>query len=233
MKSRVFVVDDDLRMCRLIHDALSDDFVVEFSREATTVIEKLVADPPDVILLDWKLPDMEGIELCNIIRKNKTISNLPIIMLTGVTPTRQKVSALEMGADDYITKPFEIDELVARIRAVLRRKSAGLIPIESVQYGPFGLDPTRYDVQLKKQSIPVSRAEFDLLYILIKNPGRPLSRQFLLDHVLGYDASTSVTTRTIDVHMAHLRRKLGSAGRKYLQTIKNVGYVFEDPKRKP
>ncbi|MBI4055758.1 MAG: response regulator transcription factor [Elusimicrobia bacterium] len=230
MKIRVFLVDDDPHLMGLLREALpAKEFDLQGCQEATRALELIEADPPDVLLLDWRLPDISGMEMCRMVRKHKKLSGLPILMLTAVTPVDKKVDALEGGADDYLTKPFEIEELIARIRAVLRRKASGLVPSETVRVGRLELDPARRQVRLNGRSVHLTRIELELLHLLLKNPGRPLSRQFLVDHVQGYQHSLGLSTRTVDVHMVYLRKKLGSWGPQHIQTVRNMGYLFEPP----
>ena len=179
--------------------------------------------PPSLVLLDLMLPGMSGIELCRRLRREPTTERMPLIMLTAKAAETEKIEGLEIGADDYITKPFSVKEVVARVRAVLRR--AGADEIERYEDDRLSVDFVEMRVFVDKEEIKLTRKEFGLLSYLAKNAGRVATRENLLDNVWGY--SYFGDTRTLDVHIRRLRQKLGDYG-KAIETVVGVGYRFTD-----
>ena len=178
------------------------------------------ANKPDLIVLDLMLPGKDGYDVCKAIRKT---SNTPIIMLTAKETELERVLGLELGADDYITKPFSPLELVARIKAVLRRSSGqDDEEIDEFTVGSIFMKVGTREVLVKGQPVELTRKEFDLLHIFMQNAGKVLTREFLLQKVWGYEYEGE--TRTVDVHIRHLRRKLGPEGEERIETIHGVGY---------
>jgi two-component system alkaline phosphatase synthesis response regulator PhoP len=178
----------------------------------------------DLILLDLALPGMDGFELCKSLRRTPETSSLPIIMLTARVEETDKVVGLELGADDYITKPFSIKEVLARIKAVLRRATPSEPRANVLRAGPFVLDLEGHILKLDGREMSLTRKEYDLLALLIQNRGRVCTRDVLLDRVWGYDYAGE--TRTVDVHIRKLRKKLGRAGEECIETVIGVGYRF-------
>jgi len=228
MKTRILLVEDDPALRKLLKEALPESiFVIDIAETGREGLEMIVKRKPDLILLDWNLPDLNGFEVCKYIRQNKDCAHIPIIMVTAYSELNRKVSALEVGADDYITKPFEIEELIARVKAVLRRRQGGA-PEEAITKANITINLTTYSVEVDKKPIILTAKEFDLLYVLMKNAGRILTREFLLERIWGYAAD--VSTRTVDVHIRRLRKKLGVKNASLIQTFRGVGYKFkEDP----
>jgi two-component system alkaline phosphatase synthesis response regulator PhoP len=228
MKTRILLVEDDPALRKLLKDALPESiFIIDIAETGREGLDMIVKRKPDLILLDWNLPDLNGFEVCKYIKQNKDCAHIPVIMVTAYAELNRKVSALEVGADDYITKPFEIEELIARVKAVLRRRQGGA-PEESITKSKIILNLTTYSVEVDKKPIVLTAKEFDLLYVLMKNAGRILTREFLLERIWGY--AVDVSTRTVDVHIRRLRKKLGTKYAELIQTFRGVGYKFkEDP----
>jgi two-component system, OmpR family, phosphate regulon response regulator PhoB len=183
---------------------------------------------PDLIVLDLMLPGVDGLEVCRQLRRDAITASVPIIMLTAKSDEVDRIVGLEIGADDYVVKPFSPKELVARVRAVLRRAHPDQAAAP-ISVGPISLDAARHAVSVEGAPIVLTPKEFDLLQALLESAGRVLSREYLLNRVWGYARADVVESRTVDVHIRRLRAKLGDAGSR-IATIKSVGYRFEtDP----
>lgn len=221
MKQRILVVDDEVPIQELIKFNLEQaGFDVEVAGDGIQAIEMFERNKPDLIVLDLMLPGKDGYDVCKAIRKT---SNTPIIMLTAKETELERVLGLELGADDYITKPFSPLELVARIKAVLRRSSGQEDDdIDEFQVGSIFMKVDTREVKVNGELIELTRKEFDLLHIFLLNVGKVLTREFLLQKVWGYEYEGE--TRTVDVHIRHLRRKLGPEGEERIETIHGVGY---------
>lgn len=221
MKQRILVVDDEVPIQELIKFNLEQaGFEVEIADNGIAALEMFEANKPDLIVLDLMLPGKDGYDVCKAIRKT---SNTPIIMLTAKETELERVLGLELGADDYITKPFSPLELVARIKAVLRRSSGqDDEEIDEFTVGSIFMKVGTREVLVKGESVELTRKEFDLLHIFMQNAGKVLTREFLLQKVWGYEYEGE--TRTVDVHIRHLRRKLGPEGEERIETIHGVGY---------
>ncbi|MDI9451123.1 MAG: response regulator transcription factor [Limnochordia bacterium] len=221
MKQRILVVDDEINIQELIRVNLEQaGFEVEIADNGIAALGKFEANKPDLIILDLMLPGKDGYDVCKAIRKT---SNVPIIMLTAKETELERVLGLELGADDYITKPFSPLELIARIKAVLRR-SSGQEDDEADEYtvGSIFMKVGTREVLVKGKPVDLTRKEFDLLHTFMQNAGKVLTREFLLQKVWGYEYEGE--TRTVDVHIRHLRRKLGPEGEERIETIHGVGY---------
>jgi DNA-binding response OmpR family regulator len=183
------------------------------------------AASPDLILLDLMLPEMDGFEVCRRLRQDPATQAVPLVMLTARGDEVDRVLGLELGADDYVVKPFSPREVVARVRAVLRRSrpAASTTP---VIVGPLQIDAAAHTVSVDGVPVNLTRREFDLLRALVEARGRVLSREFLLEHVWGYTAAGEIESRTVDVHVRRLRQKLGPAGPR-IGTVTGVGYRLE------
>jgi len=223
MNHRVLVIDDDEKLNALLVEYLSRfDFEVRTATHPHEGLKALKADPPDLVILDVMLPDMEGFEVCREIRKAYTI---PIIMLTARGEVTDRVVGLELGADDYIPKPFEPRELVARIQAVLRRgHSEDTSEIRKI--GPLVVDFGKHAAKLNEQSIDLTTAEFEILSLLIERAGRVLNRDQILEHVRGLE--WDAYNRSIDVLISRLRQKLKDDPKhpRFIKTIWGAGYMF-------
>jgi two-component system phosphate regulon response regulator PhoB len=226
MAAEVLVVEDepDIRAL-IVHHLTQDGFRCRTAADGVEALARLRAGVPDLVVLDLMLPGIDGLELTRRLRAEPAWASLPIIMLTAKADEVDRVVGLELGADDYVSKPFSPKELLARVRAVLRRAR----PVEAgraLAGGDVALDPTRHRVTVSGAPVDLTRKEFDLLHALMASAGRVLSREFLLNRVWGYARADEIESRTVDVHVRRLRAKLGEAGRR-IATVKSVGYRFE------
>jgi DNA-binding response OmpR family regulator len=227
-KNRVLIVEDEQDIAELIKHALerSGDAEAEIVGSGDLALKAVASHPPDLIILDLNLPVLSGVEVCRILRGRSDRPRVPIIMLTARTGESDRVAGLDMGADDYVTKPFSLRELNSRVRAVLRR-SAGTEDSQATAYQGTHLaaDFDAVSVTVSGQPVRLTRREFELLRYLVQNKNRVASRERLLERVWGYDRL--VETRSVDVHVGRLRGKLGEAGRQ-IETVIGLGYRFVD-----
>ena len=215
----ILVVDDDKSVVDVAKAALeAEGFQVESASSGTEALDKFRLFKPSLIVLDIMLPGLDGLEVCRRIRAE---SDTPIIMLTAKGEDVDKIVGLELGADDYVTKPFNPRELVARVKAVLRRYEKGLEPARVVRLGDLVIDPASREATLKGNRLELRRKEFDLLLTLARHKNIVLTREQLLNLVWGYDFYG--TTRTVDVHIARLREKLAGSN-VVIETVHGVGY---------
>lgn len=222
---KILVIDDDIYLCDLIKFYLNKEGLdTIFAHNGQEGLNKLRDETPDLVLLDIMLPGMDGWTVCREIQK---ISDIPVIMLTAKGEDFDKVLGLELGADDYVVKPFNFKELIARIKAVLRRYHSRTFKIDQIVYPGLLVDIQQYLVKLKGNNLDLSPKEIELLYLLAKNPNQVFTRQQLLDNIWGYDYTGG--TRTIDVHIERLRKKLNGTeeGAWQIKTVWGVGYKFE------
>lgn len=228
---KILLIEDDQETVEFIKDLLSQSgFSVEHSYNGKDIIKKVSVYLPDLIILDLTLPDIDGIDVCRELKADIRFQTIPVIMLTARTSTEDKVVGFESGADDYITKPFDPQELIARIKALLRRVEIyGGKPNEVITIGPLTIDVASHSVVvLQPQKIDLTPKEFQLLYLLMKNKNRVLERKYLLKTLWGYaDEQEMEKTRTLDVHIMNLRKKLGEDVARYIKTVENIGYKFE------
>ena len=229
MAREVLVVEDEPDIRRLVVLHLErDGFRCRTAANGLDALREAKANVPDLVVLDLMLPGLDGLEVCRRLRSDASTAGVPIIMLTAKSDEVDRVVGLEVGADDYVAKPFSPKELVARVRAVLRRSRPSQ-PTRVLTVGPVTLDPERHVVTLGGKALQLTPKEFDLLQALLEAAGRVLSREYLLNHVWGYARADEIESRTVDVHVRRLRAKLGDAGSR-IATIKSVGYRFEvDP----
>src|SRR6202163_3053245 len=224
--TRIMVVEDDRDIgelvCRYLEKASFTADLVSSGRDAVAALE---AGAPDLLILDLMLPHVDGLEICRLVRATHKTAAIPIIMLTARAEESERIVGLEIGADDYIAKPFSPNELVARVRALLRRAHRQPARAASVTYGPLVVDSERHTVSLKGKSVTLTAKEFLLLEYLLKHKGRVLSRDVLLTDVWGYKYTGG--TRTVDVHVRRLREKLPMLG-DALVTVKQFGYKLLD-----
>jgi len=222
---RILVVEDEQPIREMVGFALKKaGLKVEEAVDAEQALLALASDPPDLLLLDWMLPGMSGVELARRLRREETTAKLPIIMLTARTEENDRVHGLEVGADDYITKPFSPRELVARINAVLRRVQ-GASDEKPIEFDGLSLDPVGHRVQVDGRRLELAPTEFRLLHFFMTNPDRVYSRERLLDHVWG--RGVFVEERTVDVHIRRLRKALQERGYdRFIQTVRGAGYRF-------
>ncbi|MBE7041547.1 MAG: response regulator transcription factor [Ruminococcaceae bacterium] len=223
---RILVVDDDKNICELIRLYLEKEgFSVSLAHDGQAALNQFKESTPSLVLLDIMLPKMDGFQVCREIRR---ISNIPIIMLTAKGETFDKVLGLELGADDYIVKPFENKELVARIKAALRRYDPKEDAEKEVVYPNLAINLTNYELKINGNALDVPPKELELLYYLATNPNKVFTREQLLETVWGFDYFGD--SRTVDVHVKRLREKLELAGEGQnwqLKTVWGVGYKFE------
>ncbi len=226
MGARILAIDDEPDLLELVRVGLTQaGYVVETAASGNEALAALRRAPPDLILLDVMLPDLSGTELCARIRADQRLASVPIIMLTAKSEEIDRVVGLEVGADDYVTKPFSPRELSLRVRAVLRRRAPAGDRARVVEHGPLRVDPESHRASVAGREIVLTAKEFQLLLALMTRPGRVLTRERLLDEVWGSDIT--VTSRTIDTHLKRLREKLGEAG-SLVETVRGVGYRFAE-----
>jgi DNA-binding response OmpR family regulator len=224
--TRVLVVEDDRDIADLVGRYLQKaGFDVTVLASGARALAAIAQQPPDVIVLDLMLPEVSGAEVCRTVRSNDKTAATPIIMLTARADEAERVAGLEMGADDYLTKPFSPNELVARVRALVRRAERRPFESNRVSYGPIQIDAERHTVLSNGSEVSLTAKEFLLLQYLLKHRGRVLSRDVLLTDVWGYTYTGG--TRTVDVHVRRLREKLPSLNQA-LVTVKQFGYKLLD-----
>ncbi|MDP1853709.1 MAG: response regulator transcription factor [Candidatus Omnitrophota bacterium] len=226
-KEKILVVDDEKDIVKMLdYNLKKEGFRVISAEDGKAALNLAEREHPDLIILDLMLPEIDGLEVCKILKKQDKTSGIPIIMLTAKSQETDKIVGLELGADDYVTKPFSPKELIARVKAVLRRvKEKEKIP-EVFTVGDLGIDFSKIQVEVKGKLINLTAKEFELLRTLIKVKGRVLSRDYLLDTIWGFDKALEIETRTVDVHIRTLRKKLKSEAKRIV-TVKNYGYRFE------
>jgi DNA-binding response OmpR family regulator len=222
--SRILIVEDERKIARFLELELQHEgYEVETAGDGRTGLEKALTWKPDLLILDLMLPELSGIEVCRRLRHE---SDVPIIMLTAKDDVSDKVMGLDMGADDYMTKPFAIEELLARIRVGLKKHRASAMPVSTaLTAGKLTLDPARYAVSWDGTPIQLTKKEFDLLKYLMEHKGQAVTRDALLSDVWGYDYAGD--TNVVDVYIRYLRHKIDEPfGVKTLHTIRAVGYMF-------
>jgi len=229
MPTRILIVEDDPDIAELVGRYLDKaGFVTERAASGREALQTIAVRPPGLMVLDLMLPHVDGLEVCRQIRANEATAAIPIIMLTARAEESERIVGLELGADDYLAKPFSPNELVARVRALLRRAERGpaSAATRTLAYGPIVLDTERHIVASHGRDIPLTAKEFLLLEYLMQHKGRVLSRDVLLTDVWGYRYTGG--TRTVDVHVRRLREKLPvlASG---LVTVKQFGYKLVDP----
>jgi len=223
---KILVVDDEEHIQELIKFNLEKSgFKVICAGNGIDAIKIVKEQFPQLMLLDLMLPGMDGLDVCKEIRKDSAMSNMPIIMITANGEEIDKIIGLELGADDYITKPFSVRELVARVRAMLRRTNFQLVE-KTFSIGNLAIDFGKHEVIKSESKVDLTLKEFELLEILIKNKGRIMTREFLLYKIWGYEYPGE--TRTVDVHIRHLRQKIEEDDKNptYIQTTRGIGYRF-------
>jgi len=229
--SRVLVVEDDQDIAALIARYLAKaGYATETLHAGTNVVARVRQDPPQLMILDLMLPGISGLQICSALRAEPGTAAIPIIMLTARGDEADRVLGLELGADDYLTKPFSPNELVARVRALLRRATPRPALEAVLRYGPIALDAARHIVSIADQQVRLTAKEFLLLQYLMQRPGRVLTRDVLLSDVWGY--SYPGETRTVDVHVRRLREKVPYL-EQALVTVQQFGYKLLDPSPAP
>ena len=225
MADRILIVEDEEKLARFVELELNHEgYEVQKAFDGRTGLMMALEGESDLILLDVMLPGMSGLELLRRLRKEK---QTPVILVTARDAVMDKVTGLDMGADDYITKPFEIEELLARIRAAMRKRTAPVSGGNVLTSGELKLDPARHEVHYGGERIELTHREFALLQVLMENRSIVLSREKLLELVWDYDYAGE--TNVVDVYIRYLRAKIDDAyGVKYIHTVRGVGYVFRD-----
>lgn len=224
-QTKVLIVDDDVNIAELIRLCLEKEgYVTVVANDGMKAIEKFKSEAPNLVLLDVMMPKVDGWQVCREIRR---VSNIPIIMLTAKGDTFDKVLGLELGADDYMVKPFESKELIARIKAVMRRyETKGQDITQEVVYPNLIINLSNYELKIEGEAVDIPPKELELLYFLCSNPNRVYTREQLLEEVWGFDYFGD--SRTVDVHVKRLREKLEGHEKNWqLKTVWGVGYKFE------
>ena len=223
----ILLVEDETAITEPLAEALErEGFSARVAGTAAEALSMAASREPDLVLLDIGLPDGSGLDVCRTLRQG---SNVPVIMLTARGSEADRVAGLELGADDYVVKPFSAREVTARVRAVLRRAGGGPGPGETIEIGKLRLDPDRHSATLDAKEIELSRKEFKLLQTLMERAGTVITRQALLEEV--WDMNWFGSTKTLDVHMSGLRKKLGddASDPRYIHTVRGVGFRFAAP----
>jgi two-component system alkaline phosphatase synthesis response regulator PhoP len=226
-KQRILVVDDDREVARLMRAYLEQaGYEVFVAYDGESAVHNLRREKPDLLLLDLMLPDKDGWDITRLVRSDPTLANTPIIMLTARVDINDKIVGLEIGADDYVTKPYDPREVVARVRARLRGQTAGTS--EVIQVGQLRLDTARMELEIDGQPIELTRTEFNLLKVLMEKSGYVFTRSELISRSLGSDYEG--TDRTLDSHIRNLRKKIEPDPKEptYIQTVYGVGYRMEE-----
>ena len=225
-KQRILVVDDDKSIVKVVRSYLEQaGYEVRVAYDGSTALHSLRSEKPDVLVLDLMLPDRDGWEITRLIRSDASLGAMPIIMLTARVEDTDKIVGLELGADDYITKPFNAREIVARVRALLRRAQfAQSTPPAQLRMGQLVLDIDQRSLTIGEKSVDLTRTEFTLLQLLMANPGHTFTRDELLEKSMGY--AYEGMGRTLDTHMSNLRKKIepDPSTPIYIQTVYGVGY---------
>ncbi|HEY8424638.1 MAG TPA: response regulator transcription factor [Limnochordales bacterium] len=226
--ARILVIDDDPKLLDMVRRALVyEGFDVQTATSGAQGLQMAQDAVPDVLILDWMIPDLDGLAICRRVRES---ADVPILMLTARDAVEDRVTGLEAGADDYLVKPFALEELVARIRALLRRhrhEAAAMQPNEVLRHGDLVLDSAAREVRRAGQLITLSTTEFELLRLFMLNPRRVLPRELIMERVWGYDFDGE--SNVLEVYVGYLRRKLEQGGRsRLIHTVRGVGYVLRE-----
>jgi two-component system alkaline phosphatase synthesis response regulator PhoP len=227
-RGTILVIDDEKDLIELVaYNLKKEGFLVRGAPDGESGMTAAVRDLPDIVLVDLMLPGIDGLEVCKRLRSETRTAHIPIIMLTAKSAESDRIVGLELGADDYVTKPFSPRELAARIKAVLRRSSiqSAPPPSEVIRYGELTIDVGRCEVSCEAEPIVLTATEFRLLNFLASHPGRVFSRSELIDAALGREVA--VVNRTIDVHITGLRKKLGNCS-EWIETVRGFGYRFKE-----
>jgi len=226
MNEKIYIVEDESDIAELLKVNLEKSgYKPKSFSEASSFFKKVEVEKPDLVILDLMLPDMDGLEVCKNLRGNPKTSGIPIIMLSAKGEETDRILGLELGADDYVTKPFSPRELISRIKAILRRavrsESTSIIKVANI----IEIDLDKHTVRVDGIKVELTSSEFRILTILAEKPGWVFSREKILDKVWGYEKA--VVDRTVDVHIRHLREKLGPAA-DYIKNIRGAGYKIDD-----
>jgi two-component system, OmpR family, alkaline phosphatase synthesis response regulator PhoP len=227
MLKKVLIVEDETDLVKLLkYNLEKEGFKVNYATDGTVALAEARRDPPDLVILDQMLPGLDGLEVCRQLRRNERFARTPVLILSARSEEADRVVGLELGADDYVTKPFSTREVVARVRALLRRNEPAGPPRLKIHRGEIVIDPTAHSVFVAGRAVELSALEFRLLHYLASHPGMVFSRDQLLDSVWGNDRT--VTPRSVDVYIRRIREKVEPAPQDpaYVQTIHGVGYRF-------
>ncbi len=225
MKQKILVVEDDPDIVNLLKYHLEEEgYKVSVAEDGQKGLKKAQEEMPDLLLLDLMLPKMSGLDICRILKGDKATRSIPVVMLTAKSEEVDRIVGFELGADDYVAKPFSPREVLLRVKAILKRVTdSGLYEKEELIEDSLKINIPRREVKIKNKEIVLTKTEFNLLLCLVQEKGRVQTREKLLDRVWGYD--TEVDTRTIDTHMRRLREKMGPLAERF-ETIRGVGYRF-------
>ena len=227
MKAKIFIVEDEPSIVTLVkYNLEKEDYKVFFSHNGEEGLKEIKKNEPDLVLLDWMLPDLSGIEICKALKKDPKFKNLPIIMLTAKNQDEDKVLGLNTGADDYLSKPFSHTELIARVNALLRRSKPS-ISEDVVTFGDLKIDRLQRKVFRGVVEIDLGPTEYKLIDFFIKNPTRVYSREQLLENI--WTSNVHVETRTVDVHIRRLRQAINIPDtKKLIRTVRSAGYALDN-----
>lgn len=225
MRKNILIVEDEKDIIEVLRYYLEkENYRVHVAQDGFQALELASKIIPNLILLDLMLPRLDGIETCRRLKSDERLRDIPVIMVTAKAEEADKIKGLEIGADDYVTKPFSAKELVARVKAHLRRRE-GSIPEKSFLYGSLSVDTVKHEIRFRGGEIDLTAKEFELLLYMLENKGRVLTRDMILNHVWGYDYFGS--TRTVDVHVTRLRQKIPLLT-DAISTIKSFGYKLKE-----
>jgi len=227
VSKKILIVEDEGDLVKLLkYNLEKEGFRVTYATDGSVALAEVRRDPPDLVILDLMLPGLDGLEVCRQLRRSDKFVRTPVLMLSARGEEADRVVGLELGADDYVTKPFSMREMIARVRALLRRNEPVTPPRSRVQRGEIVIDPTAHSVSVAGRAIELSALEFRLLHYMASHPGMVFSRDQLLDSVWGNDRT--VTPRSVDVYIRRIREKIESRPQEpaYVQTIHGVGYRF-------
>jgi len=225
---KILLVEDEKNIAKVVaYNLEREGYQVAAARDGEEALAKTRKENPDLVILDLMLPKLDGLEVCRQLKGDPKTARIPIIMLTAKTQEADRVVGLELGADDYVAKPFSVRELAARVKAVLRRGQPTEAPVLWKGWD-LEVDWERRKVKSKKKLVELTPKEFELLKVLVEASGRVLSRELLLEKVWGYDQASEIQSRTVDLHISQLRQKLGSPGKQIL-TVTGAGYRFRMP----
>ncbi len=226
VKGTILVIDDEKNLTELVsYNLQKEGLAVKCAFDGESGIVMAASDPPDLVLVDLMMPGIDGLEVCRRLRSDTRTAAIPLIMLTAKSSESDRIVGLELGADDYVTKPFSPRELAARVKAVLRRSSPQTAPTTVIRRGELTIDLIRCEVSYEGRSIVLTASEFRLLHFMATHPGQVFSRSELIDSALGREVS--VVDRTIDVHITGLRKKLGGCG-EWIETVRGFGYRYRE-----
>ncbi len=226
MAKKILLIEDDPDIAGLImHYLKAEHFDVDHVSDGNAGLAAVRRLRPDLVLLDLMLPGLDGLAVNRMIKQDPKLSGIPVVIVTAKGEETDRVVGLEMGADDYVVKPFHPKELVARVKAVLRRRESLTAPTDRLSIGPVSIDAARHEALFEGVPVPLTAKEFDLLFALMRQAGRVMDRNALLDAVWGGDYEG--TDRTVDVHVRRLRKKMGQTA-PWLETVKQIGYRFRE-----